>query len=438
MSILSKLFGGKPAGPVPEVLPEPHGHGQLYPRADAGRLITVGELDDYLRGVSDLGIDERVTPNKAMTVTAVQTCVRLIGGGVSNTPAMVRRRIEDDRLEEARGSELWNLLRRRPNPYMRPRQFFRMSIAHVMLRGNFYALKVKGGNGHVRQLIPLDPDQCRAEKLITGEVVYKYVRKKDGKTFTYTRDQILHLYLLTLDGVTGVTPIHYASMTIAGAREMERHGQKVFKNGARVSGLLSTEKRLGKEGRQNLREAMDEYRSEGEHEGKELVLEDGVTYERMAMTSQDAQWIEARKLGKADIYEIYGIPLHMTALAEKQSNWGTGVYQHNIQFIQWVLEDYYGMWEEAINTDIIADGSDLEMMFDRSSLLRGDLEAQSNRDQIDLQWGINSPNEIRRRRGENPRPGGDIFYPPPNMAEPASSDTEQTNTPPADDGEDTP
>ncbi|MCG8672993.1 MAG: phage portal protein, partial [Pseudomonadales bacterium] len=432
--------GGKAAAPAPQPAPEPRDAGHLVVRNDAGRLITVQELDDYLQGVSDMGLDERVTPNQAMTVTAVQTCVRLIGGGVSNTPIKVMREIDEKTREEAKGSEIWNLLRRRPNPYMRPRQFFRMSCAHVMLRGNFYALKVKGANGHVRQLIPLDPDQCRAEKLITGQVVYKYVRKSDGKTFVYNRDQILHLYLLTLDGVTGVTPIHYASMTIAGARDMERHGQKVFKNGARVSGLLSTEKRLGKEGRQNLREAMDEYRAGGEHEGGELVLEDGVTYERMAMTSQDAQWIEARKLGKADIYEIYGIPLHMTALADKQSNWGTGVEQHNKQFMQWVLEDYYGMWEEAINTDIIGPDAKLEAMFDRSSLLRGDMKAQSQRDQTDLQWGINSPNEIRQRRGENPRPGGDIYYPPPNMSEPDGDDGNEGDDPPPanDNGDETP
>lgn len=429
MSIFSTLFGGSK-----KQAPEPRGVEHMVIRADAGHVVTVEQLAEIMRGEEGVPAVGMGRANQAMMVTAVQTCVRLVTGGVSNTPIKIMRIKDDDTREEARGSEIWNLVRKRPNRFMRPKQFIRMSVAHVMLRGNFYALKVKGVNGHVLELLPLDPDQCKAEKLITGEIVYRYTRRNDGKQFVYSRDDILHLYLLTLDGVTGVTPITYASTTISSARDMERHGQKVFKNGARVSGLLTTDKRLGPEGRQNIRDAMKEYREGGEHEGGDLVLEENLKYERMSMTSQDAQWIEARKLGKADIYEIFGIPLHMTALADKQSNWGSGVEQHNKQFMQWVLEDYFGMWEEAINCDVIGDNSKLEAVFDRSTLLRGDMKAQSQRDQTDLQWGINSPNEVRKRRGENPRPGGNIYYPPPNMTEEKPEDDGEGDGPAPNEG----
>lgn len=390
-------------------------HNPVIARASAGRVVTVEELATIMRGEDGLQMNNKVSANRAMMVTAVQTAVRLIGGGISNTPIKVIRDLGDGVFEEARNTEVWRLFRQRPNSFMRPKQFLRMSIAHVMLRGNFYCLKVKGGNGKVTELMPLDPGQCEPEKLITGEVIYRYTRRNDGKQFVFSRNEILHLYLLSFDGVKGVTPITYASETIGSALNMERHGARVFKNGARVAGIMTTDKKLGPDGRQNVRDALTEYREGGQHEGQELVLEEGLKYERMAMTSQDAQWIEARKLGKADIYEIFGIPLHMTALAEKQSNWGTGVEQHNKQFMQWVLEDYFGMWEDAINCDVISDNSKLEAMFDRAKLARGDMKTQTERDTADLQWGVASPNDVLKRRGENPRPGGDIYYPPPNM-----------------------
>lgn len=39
-----------------------------------------------------------------------------------------------------------------------------------------------------------------------------------------------------------------------------------------------------------------------------------------------------------------------------------------------------------------------------------------------LQWGVWSPNEIRTLEDENPRAGGDVYYPPPNMTAPAGPD----------------
>lgn len=391
--------------------------------SDAGRLIsTPQELDEYLRGIN--GAAEKVTEEQLLRLTAVQTCLRLIGGGVSNTPFKVMRDIGDDTKEEATSTELYTLLRKRPNQYMRPAQFFRMSCAHVMLRGNFYCLKVRGGNGHVKELLPIHPDRIRPEMTERQQVVYKYTHPRTNRVVTLTRNDVLHLYLMTLNGYQGVTPIAYARNAVVGTHAMEEHGTKTFENGARVAGILTTEKRLGPEGRENLRAGLDEYREKGKHDGKELILEDGVTYERMGLTSQDAQYIESRKMGKADIYEIFGIPLHMTALAEKQSNWGTGVEQHNKQFIQWVLNDYYVMWEEAVNCDLTGDGSDLEAKFDRRELTKGDIEAQTKQDQSDLQWGVLSPNEVRIARGINPRPGGDVYYPPPNMTD----DGEDTET----------
>ena len=47
-----------------------------------------------------------------------------------------------------------------------------------------------------------------------------------------------------------------------------------------------------------------------------------------------------------------------------------------------------------------------------------------------LQWGVWSPNEIRTLEDENPRVGGDVYYPPPNMSAPATPDQGADNTRP--------
>ena len=47
-----------------------------------------------------------------------------------------------------------------------------------------------------------------------------------------------------------------------------------------------------------------------------------------------------------------------------------------------------------------------------------------------LQWGVWSPNEIRTLEDENPREGGDVYYPPPNMTAPPAAGQGADNTRP--------
>lgn len=424
MGLFSRIFGG--GGKTPEERPsQPF----MAAAGDAGVLIqNSDQLEKYLTGQGGNGVATNGDVNKAMQLSAVQACVRLIAGGISNTPRKVMETTGPSTQEEIMKGELHRLVTRRPNRWQRPAQFFRMGTSHVMLRGNFYCLKVMGANNKPLELMPLDPSRVQVEKLESGQIVYRYSREKDGRRIEFNKDQIFHLYLNTLDGVNGVTPISYARMTMDSGYAMDSYGKAVFENGARVPGVLMTDRRLGPEGRDNVRSAISEHRAGRTQEGSELILEDGLKYERISMTASDAQYIEARQATKADIYELYGIPRHMTALAQTQSNWGTGVDAHNKQFIQWVLEDYYVMWEEAFNVDVIPDASAQRVTFDRAKLTRGDLEARTAFYTAMMQWGAMSPNEVRDELERNPREGGDIYYPPPNMTQEDESDDDDGST----------
>jgi hypothetical protein len=40
------------------------------------------------------------------------------------------------------------------------------------------------------------------------------------------------------------------------------------------------------------------------------VLEDGLEFQQMALTAEDAQWLEARKFSRGDIAMFFGVPPH--------------------------------------------------------------------------------------------------------------------------------
>lgn len=379
-------------------------------------IATPQQLEEALRGGGLSASGESVTPNSAMRVAAVYASVRIISGAVATMPLHIKRRLDDRTREDASDHSLWRVLRRRPNRWQKPAQFRRMMQAHVLLRGNGYALIVRS-RGNVIALVPLHPDRVECAQLDDFSLSYVYTRP-NGNQVVLPQEAVFHLVGLTLDGVHGVTPITFARESIGLSLSMENHGATVFRNGARVSSVLTHPGQLGKEGADFLRSSLEEYRSGGESEGKALILEEGMKLEPVGMAMEDAQWIESRKFSRSDIAMFFGVPPAMMGdNTGSDSNWGTGLEQKSLGFVAYTLEDHLTMWEEAVNFDLLGDDDPaLYAKFNRSALVKGDIKTRWEAYVKALQWGVKSPNDILAMEDENPREGGDVYYPPPNTA----------------------
>lgn len=406
MSFWTRIFGGsKPPASQPRAsIP------------DGGIVIdTPKKLEDALRSGAATASGVTVNAGNAMRSAAVYACVRIRSGVVANMPLHIKRRVDARTREDASDHPLWGIFRRRPNRWQTPSQFKRMLTTHLLLRGNAYALIVRS-RGNVQALIPLHPDRVECTQNDDLSLRYVYTRK-DGRRIELQQNEMFHLVGLTLDGVHGVSVITYARETIGSSLAMEEHGATVFKNGARVSVVLKHPGQLGKEGLEFLKSSLDDYRSGGESEGKALILEEGMGVERLAMTSEDAQWIESRKFTRGDIAMFFGVPPHMIGDTEKSTSWGTGIDSQTQGFVTFSAEDDLTTWEETINRDLVAaNDNDIYARFNRSALVKGDITVRWSAHVKALQWGVMSPNEVRALEDLNPRDGGDIFYPPPNTA----------------------
>lgn len=385
------------------------------PGGDGGIIIsTPAELEAALRGEAGL-TGEVVTPETAMRVAAVFGCVRLISGGVATLPIDVKRRIDDRTRADASDHAVAQLLRRRPNRWQRPAQFKRMMQAHVLLRGNGYALK-SVSRGEVRELIPIHPDRVTVRQLDSLALEYR-VTRKNGSQIIVGQDEMFHLYGLTLNGYSGVTPLTYARETIGQARARDRQVAATFKHGARPSGAVSMpdDKKLTDAAFDRLQQSLDDFRAGGDKDGGVLLLEEGLKWETISMSPTDMQWIEAQKLSRSEICMFFGVPPSMIGdNSGSDSNWGTGLEQKSNGFVAYTLNDHLVMWEEELSA-MIADPA-IYARFNRNALVRGDLKARWEAYVKALQWGVYSPNKVLELEDENPREGGDIYYPPPNTA----------------------
>jgi HK97 family phage portal protein len=407
MGLWSRIFGRR----QPAVSPR-----ASFQDASGGVIIdTPQKLEEALRSGSMTASGARVTPDNAMRVAAVYACVRIRSGVVANMPLHIKRRVDERTREDASDHPLWGMLRRKPNRWQTPSQFKRMLTAHLLLRGNAYAMIVRSA-GWVKELIPLHPDRVKCEQGDDLALNYTYTRK-DGRKIPLSQSEVFYLVGLSLDGVHGVSVITYARETIGLSLSMESHGATVFKNGARVSNVLKHPGRLGKEGLEFLKASLDDYRAGGESEGKALILEEGMDVAPLAMTSEDAQWVESRKFSRTDIAMFFGVPPHMIGDTEKSTSWGTGIDAQTQGFVTFSAEDDLTTWEETVNRDLIGDDEPLlYARFNRAALVKGDITVRWGAHVRALQWGVMSPNEVRALEDLNPRDGGDIYYPPPNTA----------------------
>jgi HK97 family phage portal protein len=405
MSWLTNLFGrGAAPAPAPRAATQSAGGGTL--------IVTADQLADALRAGSLSGSGQAVNATSAMRVAAVYGCVRLLAGVPANMPLDIKKRIDARTRDDANDHALWTVFRRRPNRWQTPSQFKRMMTAHLKLRGNAYAM-ISRSRGDVKELIPLHPDRVEARQRDDLAMEYVYTRR-DGRKIALRQDEVFHLVGLSLDGVTGVSVLTYARETIGLSLAMENHGAVTFKNGARPSVVLRHPKRLGPEGRENIRAGLEEYRAGGDSEGKALILEEDMQVEHLSMTAEDAQWIESRRFSRSDIAMFFGVPPHMIGDTEKSTSWGTGIEQQTQGFLAFSAEDDLVTWEETINARLLTadDEASHYARFNRASLVRGDIKARFEAYQIGRQIKVLSANDVRAMEDMNPVAGGDIYENP--------------------------
>jgi HK97 family phage portal protein len=379
-------------------------------------------LADFVRGFEgSAGV--AVTSESALRAAAVYGCVRLLAGAIATLPLDVKRREGPNRFD-AENHPLWRVLRRRPNRYMKPARFRRMLQTHILLRGNAYCLIQRNGFGVVNELLPLHPDRVEPKQdANTLKISYEY-QPPNGRKIIFAQEDVFHLMGMTHDGVRGMSVLSYARETIGLSLATGRHGAAFFRNGTNIGTVLTHPKTLGPDGQDTLRDSLDKFKGpDSSH--KTLVLEEDMRFEKLGMTSVDAQFVQTMVQSRTEIAMFFGVPPHMIGDTEKNTSWGTGIEAQARGFVAFTLEDWLTEWEDAVNADLIGDSEpDMYARFNRAALVRGDYKTRWDGYVKGLQWGVWSPDEVRSMEDQNPRTDGQgaKYYDPPNTAGKGAAD----------------
>ncbi|MCV9302872.1 phage portal protein [Escherichia coli] len=347
----------------------------LFQRKSDAPVTTPAELADAIGLSYDTYTGKQISSQRAMRLTAVFSCVRVLAESVGMLPCNLYH-LNGSLKQRATGERLHKLISTHPNGYMTPQEFWELVVTCLCLRGNFYAYKVKAF-GEVAELLPVDPG-CVVPKLNSSwEPVYQ-VTFPDGSTDVLSQEDIWHVRTLT-------------------------------------SGVLRTEQTLSDQAYERLKKDFEERHTGLGNAHRPMILEMGLDWKSMALNAEDSQFLETRKFQLEEICRLFRVPLHMVQNTDRATF--NNIEELGLGFINYSLVPYLTRIEQRINTGLVRKSKQgvYYAKFNAGALLRGDMKSRFEAYATGINWGIYSPNDCRDLEDMNPRPGGDVYLTPMNM-----------------------
>lgn len=385
------------------------------PGDGSSSLLTVDNPAGWLHGEDA----ELLGTTEALKLSAVYGAVDYVCNFISALPVYVYDR---DKRVRVPTHPLMQVLALRPNEAQTPADYKRMMTRHLELRGNAYAYICRSPEtGRPTELLPLLPDYMQIGS-VNGELAYFYTHPKTGTLYRLFPSDVLHYKGNSSDGYRGESVLKYAARTLRVARAAAQYEESVYRHGAHPSGVLETTANLSgpsetpdpeNPGRvlskkENVRRAWENVHGGAVNAFRTAVLDNGLSYKPITVSSFDASFIAARDVTVADIARFFGVPMH-ALMAGKQS------YQSNeqnaMEFVQGKGMAMIRNMEEEDSYKLLlgADlGRNLWIKRNFEARLRGDSASRAAFYKSLWDMGVLSPNDINRLEDRPDVPGGDV------------------------------
>jgi len=367
---------------------------------------------------------QQVSPETALQVSAVFSCVRILAETVASLPLILYRRREDGGKDRATDHPLYSILHDVANTEMSAYDLRETLMGHVALWGNAFAEIELNQRGNIVGLWPLRPDRMTVKRADgdSGELQYSYrLSKADAQgrlDRVFAPWQILHIRGLGSNGIVGYSVISLARQAIGLAMATEEFGGRFFGNGARPGVVLEHPGKLSETAEENLRKSWLAQHGGLEKAHRVAILEEGVKIHEVGMPLEDAQFLQTRTFQVRDIARWFRISPHLLGDLERATF--SNIEHLGLEFGVYTLTPWLVRWEQQIKRSLLTTKAEQGMFAEHlmAGLLRGDLLSRYQAYAIGRQNGWLSANDVRSLENMNPIADGDMYLVPLNMIPP--------------------
>lgn len=355
-----------------------------------------------------------VSSDTAMQQDTVYACVNDLRSAIGMLPCHMMKKNGKNR-DVADDFYLYPIIHDMPNEWMTSDEFWGMVVAHLLLRGNFFALKNRGLNkisGQIRELIPLAPG-------IVQEVIqnrdYSLAYKcqyPDGTTKDIPGSEIMHLRGLVMDGFMGLNPIEWLRESIGLAQATQEFGARYFGNGTHPGMIIEKEgPALSAQALANYKASISEAYSGLGKAHRFMLLEEGMKAKSITINPEDAQFLETRNYQRKAIVDIFfTMPLTIICGADSTPTFASAE-QFSINFVIYALMPWLVKIEKGIYRDLLTpeERKTYYAKFNAAGLQRGSFAEQMDGFATAIDKEILNPNECRALLDMNPYQGGEVY-----------------------------
>jgi HK97 family phage portal protein len=352
-----------------------------------------------------------VDAENAMKSSAVYACVQILSDTIASLPLKMYQETSEGR-EIAKDHPLTMLFGAMPNDEQTSMELRQFIVQNLVMRGNSYSQIIRAG-GKVRAIEPLLTKFMNVDRDSRNRLVFDY--QETGNSTVFAKDRVWRIAGLSLNGVTGLSPIGYQRESVGLAMAMETQAGKQFANGAQIAGVLEYPHALDDEGIEKLRMQFQQTQSGVQNAHKPLILESGMKYSQIGMNNQDAQFLESRKAQTIEIARWFRVPPHMVGELDKATF--SNIEHQSIEFVRDTIRPWLVRIEQSIIRDLLTQQERLKIFPSHSveGLLRGDIKARYEAYGLAIRDGHMNRNEVRRLENRNKKDGLDEFLIPLNM-----------------------
>lgn len=383
-------------------------------------------LLDFFTGISE-GETSQVSGDKALTYAPFWNCVNKISANIGVMPLCLYKRTPNGK-QSAIADERYRLLMRRPNAYQTPIVFKQLITTHALMWGNGRAFIVRGSR-RVKELIPLLPDRTKTLMVMGKKYHITWPHDADRLLkFEQTGDvgpyhdvvlmedaDVVHVPGFGLDGVEGISLLKAAARSISGGIEGDKRYNTQVSKGFSSKGMLEIPKGMFREEAEaeKFMKQFNEAHSGASKADKVGMLREGIKYQAIAMSNQDAEFLKSRQFNKQDIALWF---LVENILGDGQTEVYKSLSERQSAYLKYCLLTWMTKWEEELNLKLLdpreQSADSMFFKFDNSVFLTTDFASSVKTYREAVESMILTRNEARDALDYNTVDGGDVFENP--------------------------
>ena len=356
--------------------------------------------------LSDAGV--RVTPELALTLSAIFSGLTRAAGDFMRMPVHVMRQLDDGGKVRVRGGQtsggigaLAYRLRWQPNVIQTAASFFACLVAQFIMRSRAYAEIRPDETGAFGQLVPRHPDRVVNEILPSGRPRFKIIEPKGPPRFV-TQDEMLYVPDTRAGGFSSLSRIQYGTQAIGTSLAAERAAARFYQSGM-TAALLATHANgeMEETEKASLHGDITRFAAGKDNSFGLMLVPEDIKITALGIDPDKAQMMLARNYGIREAARLLLIPPELLFADNTGTLTGRSWEEVKSEYITTCLGQIAVAFEQEMQRTLVLAKDAYVIEFLMDALFRGDLKSRGDYYQKALEGPWMWPSEIREKEGMN-------------------------------------